>query len=61
MLWDILQQMQLHGESRRTGSLEQRVAYLELQLARTNEMLEKVVRYVERRDGEDIDGDGRVG
>jgi hypothetical protein len=61
MLWDIFQSMHLHRQDERTGSLEQRVAYLELQLSRTNEMLERVVKHIERRDGRDLDEDGRIG
>lgn len=61
MLWDLIQQVQL-GEARdQASSLAQRVAYLEGQVERTNKVLVEVIRYLERRDNRDVDGDGKIG
>jgi hypothetical protein len=46
LIWDLIQQ----------GQIEQRVAHLEQELRRTND-----ARALERRFGEDLDGDSRVG
>jgi hypothetical protein len=61
MLWDLIQQFQL-GEARdRAGSLEQRVAYLEEKVERDEKVLVELIKYLEKKEGRDIDGDGSVG
>lgn len=61
LIWDLIQQGQI-GEARdRAASLEARVDYLEDELRRTNRTLMELLRLLERRFGEDLDGDGRVG
>jgi hypothetical protein len=61
LFWDLLQQNQLSEHAARTGTLEQRVASLEDELRRTQQVLREVVVRLERRLGEDLDRDGRVG
>ena len=60
-LWDIIQQGQISESTARTSSLEDRVARLEDELLRTRRTLDQLVRALERRLGEDLDQDGRVG
>jgi len=61
MFWDLIQQGQIHESGQRTASLEMRVDQLEDELRRTNDTLMALLRVLERRFGEDIDRDGRVG
>jgi len=60
-LWDIIQQGQISNVSRDQGDLMARVARLEDELVRTNRALMQLVEGLEKRFGEDLDGDGRVG
>ena len=61
MLWDLLQQFQL-GEARgMAASLEERVAYLEKKVERNDRVLVELIKYLEKRDNRDLDGDGSVG
>jgi hypothetical protein len=61
MLWNLIQQVQL-GEARdQASSLEQRVAYLEGQVERSNKVLVEVIKYLERKENRDVDGDGKIG
>jgi hypothetical protein len=61
LLWDIIQHGQIQDSQRRAQTLEQRVDQLESELRRTNEALMKLLRGLEKRFGEDLDGDSRVG
>lgn len=61
LIWDIIQHGQINETRAQTQSLEQRVAELEGELRRTNEALVKLCRALEKRFGEDLDGDTRVG
>lgn len=61
MLWDLIQQFQLGEARNRAGSLEQRVAYLEEKVQRSEKVLVEVIKYLEKKEGRDIDGDGVVG
>lgn len=68
MFWDLVQQSQLgvsrdktKAVERRTLTLEKRVALLEEELRFTEDLLVKLVRRLEERFGEDLDGDGKVG
>lgn len=60
-IWDIIQHGQISDTQRRAETLEQRVADLESEVRRTNEALMKLLRGLEKRFGEDLDGDNRVG
>ncbi|MHC4600490.1 MAG: hypothetical protein ACYS47_15960 [Planctomycetota bacterium] len=59
--WDLIQQSQISKQQQRAESLEDRVAWLERELDRTNDLLYKLLNVLETRFGQDIDGDGRVG
>lgn len=61
LIWDIIQHGQIADARTQAESLEQRVAALESELRRTNEALVKLCRALEKRFGEDLDGDKRVG
>ena len=61
VIWDLIQQVQLGDAAARSESLEERVMRLEHQLQRTNDVLSDLLRLLERRFGEDLDGDGRIG
>lgn len=61
LIWDLIQQGQIGESQRRASSLEERVQMLEAQLSRTNETLVKLLHALERRFGEDLDGDHRIG
>ncbi len=61
LIWDLIQQGQIGEAQRRASTLEERVQTLEVQLRRTNEALVKLLHALERRFGEDLDGDRRIG
>jgi uncharacterized coiled-coil protein SlyX len=61
LFWDLYQQSQISTQTDKTATLEQRVDRLESELRRTQELLRLVIDRLERQDGVDIDGDGRVG
>jgi len=61
LIWDIIQHGQIADSRQRATTLEQRVDQLEADLRRTNEALVKLLRGLEKRFGEDLDGDNRVG
>ena len=68
MFWDLVQQSQIGAArdktkavERRTLTLEKRVALLEEELRFTQDLLVRLVRRLEQRFGEDIDGDGEIG
>jgi len=60
-IWDLIQHGQIHSANERASSLEQRVADLEADLQLTNETLMRLLRKLEQRFGEDLDGDQRIG
>jgi hypothetical protein len=60
-IWDLIQQGQIGDARQRAATLEQRVEQLESQLERTNDVLMRLLRRMEQRFGEDLDGDHRVG
>ena len=60
VLWEILQSGLMYGHYRKTTSTEDRLAYVEQQLASTQETLKKLVLKLEELHGLDIDGDGTV-
>ncbi len=61
LIWDLIQHGQLQESSRRTGTLEERVAELEEELRRTNSTLIELMRVLEKKFGEDLDRDGHIG
>lgn len=60
LIWDLIQHGQISQAQTRTDSLEQRVEVLENQLRRTNDTLIQLLKALEHRFGEDLDGDGRI-
>jgi hypothetical protein len=60
-IWDLIQHGQIQDSQRRATTLEQRVDQLEEELRRTNTTLIKLLQALEKRFGEDLDGDNRVG
>lgn len=61
MIWDLIQQVQLSNASNQREDLETRVQRLESQLRSTNNTMVELLKLLERRFGEDLDGDGRIG
>jgi hypothetical protein len=61
LFWDLYQQSQISEHSERSGALEQRVAQLEGELRRTQQLLRDVIGRLEQHLGQDLDRDGRVG
>jgi uncharacterized coiled-coil protein SlyX len=60
-LWDLVQQSQISAQEQRNTSLEQRVAMLESELRRTQELLRTLIQRLEAHTGADLNQDGRVG
>lgn len=61
MFWDLVQQMQIGRAQEHAASVEERLAAIESMLDRNSRVLVEVIRYLEKRDGRDVDGDGRIG
>ena len=61
LFWDLMQQSQIKDQRRKSESLETRVANLERELLDTRTTLHNLVVLLERRFGQDIDRDGRIG
>jgi hypothetical protein len=61
VLWEIIQSGLMYGHYRKTNSTEERLAFVEQDLARTQETLKSLVKKLEEIHGLDIDGDGTVG
>jgi hypothetical protein len=60
-LWDLIQHSQIEEQGRRAGDLESRVVRLEDELARTRQILGEALTRLEKKLGEDLDRDGRIG
>lgn len=60
-LWDIIQQAQIGGQQSRSDDLEARVAELEERLGTTVEAFAALLRMLEEKFGEDLNGDGEIG
>lgn len=60
-VWDLIQHNQISKTREHAASLESRVANLEDELYRTQDLLRTLIIRLEQRFGEDIDSDGRVG
>ena len=61
LLWNLIQHSQISQAQGKADSLERRVERLEDQVRRTNETLVTLLEALEKRFGEDLDGDGRIG
>ena len=60
-LWEIVQTGLMYGQYKKSGSVEDRVEFLEKKLLATQDTLQKLVKKIEEIHGMDIDGDGRIG
>ncbi len=61
LFWDLIQQSQISEQRDRASSLESRVSSLESDLRETRQLLHRLLERLERRFGEDIDQDGKIG
>ena len=61
LLWEIVQSGFIYGQKRKSDTVLDRVAYLEVQLDRTQDTIKELVKKLEEIHGTDIDGDGQVG
>jgi hypothetical protein len=65
LLWESYQQISNRrvdeAQSELQISLAQRVVWLEQTVMQQNEVLGALIRHLERRFGEDLDGDQRIG
>lgn len=61
ILWEVVQTGLMYGQKRKSDSVEDRVQYLEDQLAATQNTLRNLVRTLEEINKADFDGDGKVG
>ena len=60
-LWEIIQTGLMYGHYRKSNSVEDRLEFVEQQLARTQDTLRSLVKKLEEIHGLDIDGDGSPG
>lgn len=60
-LWDLIQHSQIQEQGQRTGTLESRVAALEAELRQTRQLLRQALERLEKKFGDDFDGDGKAG
>ena len=61
LFWDLMQQSQISDQKRHASSLEMRVQYLTEDLRETRKTLCQLIKLLEEKFGQDIDGDGKVG
>lgn len=61
LLWNLIQHSQISQAHGKADSLEKRVERLEDQVRRTNASLVDLLKALEKRFGDDLDGDGRIG
>lgn len=61
IFWDLLQQDELEKQQEQANSIEERVKFLEDDLAHTKALLKKTLITLETHLTQDIDGDGKLG
>jgi hypothetical protein len=61
ILWEIVQTGLMYGQKRKSDRVEDRVAYLEDQIAATQNTIRNLVKKLEEQHARDFDGDGKVG
>ena len=61
LFWDLLQQSQISEQRGKADDLDIRVRQLEGELQRVQRTLHDLVVLLEKRFGEDIDQDGKIG
>lgn len=53
--------MQIGRTEQHAMDVDERLAALERQLDRNSKVLVEVIKFLEKRDGRDLDGDGKIG
>ena len=61
ILWEVVQTGLMYGQKKKSDSVEDRVQFLEGQLAATQSTLRELVKKLEEILRHDINGDGKVG
>jgi hypothetical protein len=61
LFWDMVQQSQIEDQKELSDSMEGRVANLEAELEKTQQLLIKTLHQLEKHLNVDIDGDGGIG
>ncbi len=61
LFWNLIQQSQISANATQAESLENRVAYLEAELRRTQDLLTETLKILEEITNKDLDGDGHIG
>jgi len=61
LFWDVLQQVQISNRKKETGSLEERVAWLEEDLELTQQALYATLTKLEELTGEDLNQNQQIG
>ncbi|UCE59839.1 MAG: hypothetical protein JSU63_20645 [Phycisphaerales bacterium] len=61
LFWDLIKQSQISDQRKIAGNLSTRVRRLEGELRRTQRTFHDLVVLLEKRFGEDIDADGKIG
>jgi bisphosphoglycerate-dependent phosphoglycerate mutase len=61
ILWEIVQTGLMYGQKRKSDSIDDRVKFLEDQVAATQSTLRNLVKKLEELHKSDIDGDGTIG
>ncbi len=61
LFWDLIQQSQISDQQEKASDLDTSVRSLEDELRRTQRTLHDLVMLLEKRFGEDIDADGKIG
>ena len=61
LFWDLIQQSQISDQREKSRDLNDRVRLLEGELQRTQRTLHELVMLLEKRFGEDLDADGKIG
>jgi hypothetical protein len=59
--WDLIQESKLEEQQKQADSIDGRVVYLEKELKKTKEVLQKTLVALEKHLNVDIDGDGVTG
>lgn len=61
LLWDLMQNSAISRQRRKSSSQEGRITELETEVDELKKLLKAVVERLERRFGEDLDRDGKIG
>ncbi len=61
LFWDLMQQSQISKQRNQSDNLENRVLFLEKELYDTKRLLHELIKLLENKFGEDINGNGKIG